>query len=113
MSRYIGIKEVKEILGMEEDHFDQALLLHTAIASEWADSQLSSYDVKIESKRVVALLYCAYLARTAVFESHSESESSIAIEFKKQAESIVKILKYTHGGLVKVINKNKEDDLND
>ena len=113
MSRYIGVKEVKEIIGMEESHFDQALLLHIAIASEWADSQISGYDIKIESKRIVSLLYCAYLARTAIFESHSESESSIAIEFKKQAESLVKILKYTHGGLVKVINKNKEDDFND
>ena len=104
MSRYIGVKEVKEILGMEEGHFDQALLLHTAIASGWTDAQLDGYDVSIEFKRIVTLLYCAYLARTAVFESHSESESSIAIEFKKQAENLIKIFKFTHGGLIEVVN---------
>jgi hypothetical protein len=94
--------EVKDLLGIEreETHFDKRLISCTHIASEWTDVQIGQFHPDMLFRKIISLLYAAYIARTSVFESNTESESSVAVEFKNEAEKMVKLFKLQNCGLL-------------
>lgn len=99
---YCNFMEIKDILGIdsEETHFDKKLISCTHIASEWADIQIGKFHPNLLFRKIISMLYAAYIFRMSVFESNTESESSVAIEFKNEAENMVKLYKIHNCGLL-------------
>ena len=99
---YCNFIEVKDLLGIEKEeiHFDKKLIICTHIASKWTDTQIGKFRPDLSFRKIISMLYAAYIFRTSVFESNTESESSVAIEFKKEAEHMVKLYKMHNCGLL-------------
>jgi hypothetical protein len=103
---YCTFDEIKEMLGIDKDYTkeDKKIIMCTHIAAKWVDTQLGSLKASISFKRVISLLYASYLVRTSVFESNTESESSVATQFKEEAEKLVKIYKHNHSKMFLKVN---------
>jgi hypothetical protein len=99
---YCNFSDIKDLIGIEkeETHFDKRIIACTHIASNWTDTQLKGYNPSLTFKKMISLLYGAYIARTSIFESNTESESSVAVEFKNEAEKMVKLFKLHNCGLL-------------
>jgi len=103
---YGNIQDVKEILGIEKDDkiFDNKILKFLQISSEWADQKLNGFEVPNSFRTTISILYAAYLFRTSVFESNTESESAVAVMFKKEAEDLIRTMKFNNTKLLYKVN---------
>jgi len=92
---YSDIIDIKNILGieLEEKHFDNRIQMTIKMADSWVDEKFGKLQPPNSLKRIISTLYAAYLFRTSAFESNTESESAVAIMFRKEAENLITLYK--------------------
>lgn len=90
---YSKVEDIKSMLDITTSDYDVQIAECIRDADVWVDSQLSTFNVPMSTKRTLSRLYASYLFRSSKFETYTESESNAAQGFKEQALDIIKSIK--------------------
>lgn len=104
---YSVIDDIKDLLDISTNDFDVQITKCITDADNWVDTNIYNFNMDSNMKRTLSRLYASYLFRTSVFEGHNETSSSLAIQFKEEAENLINLYKKSHLFNIKKIKATK------
>ena len=92
---YSSLDDIKDLLDISTNDYDIQITKCITDADNWLDINIHNFTMDSSMKKTLSRLYASYLFRSSVFEGHTEG-SSIAIQFKEEAENLINLYKKSH-----------------
>ena len=93
---YCSLDDVKDLLDISTNDFDIQITKCITDGDNWVDTNIYNFTMDSSMKKTLSRLYTSYLFRTSVFEGHVEASSSLAIQFKEEAENLIRLYRKNH-----------------
>ena len=104
---YSSIDDIKDLLDISVNDYDIQITKCIIDGDNWVDTNAYNFTLSSSMKKTLSRLYASYLFRTSVFEGHVEASSSLAIQFKEEAENLIRLYRRNHLFNVKKIKATR------